>query len=301
MTHTPAPRRIGLLANPSAGRRGAGPLATEVAALLRRDGHLVVDLSAPDLQTARDRAATAIAAQEIDVLAAMGGDGTIHHAANLCAQTPVALALIAMGTGNDNARHLGIPGRDAAAVARFLARAPERSIDLGRVVTEGRERWFVGVLGAGFDTKVNDRGKTLTRLHGTPRYLAAVALELRTFTGLEYAVTVDGQRVDTTAMLVAVGNGPDFGGGMKVCPDAKVDDGLLDVLILHHVSRGEFLSVFPRVFTGGHVKHPKVQILRGTEVHLDSPGIRSQADGEDFLPLPLTVESVPAALTILLR
>lgn len=276
-------------------------MATEVASLLRRDGHTVLDLSAADLETARSRVSEAIAAGEIDVLAAMGGDGTVHHAANLCAQAPVALALIAMGTGNDNARHLGIPGRDAATVAQFLASAPERKIDLGRVVAEGRERWFIGVLGAGFDTKVNDRGKTLTRLHGTPRYLAAVALELRTFSGLEYAVTVDGERIDTTAMLVAVGNGPDFGGGMKVCPDAKVDDGLLDVLILHRVSRGQFLSVFPRVFTGGHVKHPKVQILRGRHVHLDSPGIRSQADGEDFLPLPITVEAVPDALTILSR
>lgn len=301
MTPTSTPRRIGLLANPSAGRRGAGSLATEVASLLRRDGHTVLDLSAADLETARSRVSEAIAAGEIDVLAAMGGDGTVHHAANLCAQAPVALALIAMGTGNDNARHLGIPGRDAATVAQFLASAPERKIDLGRVVAEGRERWFIGVLGAGFDTKVNDRGKTLTRLHGTPRYLAAVALELRTFSGLEYAVTVDGERIDTTAMLVAVGNGPDFGGGMKVCPDAKVDDGLLDVLILHRVSRGEFLSVFPRVFTGGHVRHPKVQILRGTRVLLDSPGIRSQADGEDFLPLPITVEAVPGALTILSR
>ncbi|HOF62970.1 MAG TPA: diacylglycerol kinase family protein [Dermatophilaceae bacterium] len=301
MTLTSTLRRIGLLANPSAGRRGAGSLATEVASLLRRDGHTVLDLSAADLETARSRVSEAIAAGEIDVLAAMGGDGTVHHAANLCAQAPVALALIAMGTGNDNARHLGIPGRDAATVAQFLASAPERKIDLGRVVAEGRERWFIGVLGAGFDTKVNDRGKTLTRLHGTPRYLAAVALELRTFSGLEYAVTVDGERIDTTAMLVAVGNGPDFGGGMKVCPDAKVDDGLLDVLILHRVSRGEFLSVFPRVFTGGHVRHPKVQILRGTRVLLDSPGIRSQADGEDFLPLPITVEAVPGALTILSR
>jgi len=301
VTLTSTLRRIGLLANPSAGRRGAGSLATEVASLLRRDGHTVLDLSAADLETARSRVSEAIAAGEIDVLAAMGGDGTVHHAANLCAQAPVALALIAMGTGNDNARHLGIPGRDAATVAQFLASAPERKIDLGRVVAEGRERWFIGVLGAGFDTKVNDRGKTLTRLHGTPRYLAAVALELRTFSGLEYAVTVDGERIDTTAMLVAVGNGPDFGGGMKVCPDAKVDDGLLDVLILHRVSRGEFLSVFPRVFTGGHVRHPKVQILRGTRVLLDSPGIRSQADGEDFLPLPITVEAVPGALTILSR
>ena len=294
-----SPRRIGLLANPNAGRSRAAGLAREVTAILAGRGHKVVDLSDPDLATARDNVAAAIAAEEIDVLGVFGGDGTVHHAAALCAQTSVTLGIVGTGTGNDNARHLGIPGRDSLRVADFLASAPIRRIDLGRAVTEDGSQWFIGVLGAGFDTKVNDRGKTLTRLHGTPRYLAAVALELRTFTGLEYAVTVDGQRIETTAMLVAVGNGPDFGGGMRVCPDAKVDDGLLDVLIVHQISRGAFLRVFPKVFLGKHLSHPRVQLLRGREVRLESPGIYSQADGEECLPLPMTVHVVPGALTIL--
>jgi len=124
-------------------------------------------------------------------------------------------------------------------------------------------------------------------------------MELPRFRGIPYAVRVDDTVVDTTAMLVAVGNGGCFGGGMQVCPNADVADGLFDVMVLHKIGRMEFLKIFPKVFSGGHVTHPAVQILRGRQVTLDSPGIRSQADGEDFLPLPLQLDVAAGALTIL--
>ena len=136
------------------------------------------------------------------------------------------------------------------------------------------------------------------QLQGTPRYLAAVALELPRFTGIPYVVQVDDQRIETEAMLVAVANGGTFGGGMKVCPDASMTDGLFDVMILHKIGRGEFLRIFPKVFSGGHVSHPAVEILRGRRVHLEADGIDSQADGEDFLPLPVDLEVVPGALAV---
>ena len=99
-------------------------------------------------------------------------------------------------------------------------------------------------------------------------------------------------------MLVAVANGPAFGGGMRVAPHASYDDGFLDIVILHRVSRAEFLRVFPRVFRGTHVTHPQVQILRGRHVRLEARGIVTQADGERFEPLPLDLEVVPGALTV---
>jgi diacylglycerol kinase (ATP) len=112
-------------------------------------------------------------------------------------------------------------------------------------------------------------------------------------------VTVDGVRHETAAMLVTVGNGPSYGGGMRVCPDASFDDGLLDVMVLHDISTMEFLKVFPTVFKGTHVRHPAVEILRGRQVTLEAEGIVAYADGERFLPLPLTLEVVPAALTVM--
>jgi diacylglycerol kinase (ATP) len=292
-------RRVGILANANSGRHGAGALGAELTTLLRRDGHEVIDLSAPDLGTARSRSTAAVAGGAVDTLVAIGGDGTAHLAANVCAGQDVALGILAAGTGNDNARTLGMPRGDVAAMARLVTVGATRQIDLGVTRTPAGDRHFLGVLGGGFDTLVNDRGKTLRLLHGTPRYLAAVALELPRFRGIPYAVQVDDVTVDTTAMLVAVGNGGCFGGGMQVCPDADVADGLFDVMVLHQIGRLEFLKIFPKVFSGGHVGHPAVQILRGRRVTLDSPGIRSQADGEDFLPLPLQLDVAAGALTIL--
>ena len=112
-------------------------------------------------------------------------------------------------------------------------------------------------------------------------------------------VEIDGTRHETKAMLVAIGNGPAYGGGMKVTPDASFDDGLLDVLILHEIGMVEFLRVFPKVFTGTHVSHPAVEIIRGRSVRLEAEGIVSYADGERFAPLPLHCEVVPGAATVL--
>ena len=131
------------------------------------------------------------------------------------------------------------------------------------------------------------------------RYNLAILRELPLFRAIPYVVTVDGVRHETSAMLVAVGNGPSYGGGMRVLPDAQVDDGLVDVLVLHEISTVEFVKVFPKVFKGAHVGHPAVEILRGREVRLEAAGIVAYADGERFGPLPLTVEAVPGAVTVL--
>ena len=131
------------------------------------------------------------------------------------------------------------------------------------------------------------------------RYNLAILRELPVFRAIPYTLVLDGERIDTEAMLVAVGNGPAYGGGMRVTPDASFDDGLLDVLILRKISTFEFLRVFPRVFKGTHVSQPAVQIRRARTVSLEAEGIVSYADGERFAPLPMSMEVVPGALTVL--
>ena len=129
--------------------------------------------------------------------------------------------------------------------------------------------------------------------------MLAVARELPVFRPIPYVVEVDGQRRETGAMLVAVANGPSYGGGMRVCPDAVLDDGLLDVLVLSEISIPAFLRVFPRVFAGTHVRHPAVEVLRGQRVRLVAKGVVAYADGERVGPLPLTCAVVPGALRVL--
>ena len=291
--------RVGLLTNPTAGRGRGAAYGAQTAAVLRAAGHEVVDLSGPDEATAAGRARQALDAYRIDVLAVVGGDGMVHLGANLCAGRSTPLAVVAAGSGNDNARELGLPVRDPLKAAALVTAGRTRAVDLGRCVTTvGETRWWIGVLGGGFDSVVNERAAGMRWPRGPMRYNVAVARELPVFRPIPYAITVDGERLATEAMLVAVANGPAFGGGMRVAPQASYDDGLLDIVILHRVSRSQFVRVFPRVFKGTHVTHPRVQILRGRRVRLEAPGIVTQADGERFEPLPLDLEVVPGALTV---
>ncbi|GAA1901331.1 diacylglycerol kinase family protein [Lapillicoccus jejuensis] len=297
------PRRVGLLVNPTAGKGRGASYGDRAHRRLRRDGHEVLDLSGTDLAAARAHAADAIAAGRVDVLCVVGGDGMAHLGAGLCAGTDVALALVAAGTGNDNARELGLPRRDPEAAAALVTCGRPRRVDLGRARwgsgDEAGERWFLGVLGAGFDSVVAERAAALRWPRGPRRYEVAIARELPRFRPIPYAVVVDGGRLETAAMLVAVGNGPAFGGGMRICPGASYDDGLLDVCVVHALSVPAFLRLFPTVFRGTHVRRRPVQVLRGRHVRLEADGIVAQADGERVAPLPLDVEVVPGALSLL--
>jgi diacylglycerol kinase (ATP) len=292
-------KRIGLVVNPTSGKNRGMALGIEVAQRMRAAGHEVLDLSDESYAAARDRALGAIS-QGLDVLAVVGGDGMVHLGVDLAAETKTTLAIIAAGTGNDVARGLGLPVHDPVRAADLVTTGTPRTIDAVRHVdAHGGRHWFVGVLGAGFDSVVNERANTWPWPKGNMRYNLAILRELPLFKAIPYVVTVDGVRHETRAMLVAVGNGPSYGGGMQVLPGARFDDGLLDVLILHQISTVEFLKVFPKVFKGALVTHPAVEIIQGRSVTLEAEGIMAYADGERFAPLPITVEVVPGAVTVL--
>ena len=292
-------KRIGLIINPTSDKGRGAAIGAEVAARLEAEGHEVIDLSDETAASARDSALAAIASG-LDVLAVTGGDGTVNLGVNLCAGTETVLAIVAAGTGNDIARALHLPLHDAKAAAKVLANGTVRTIDAGRHTdAHGVSHWFAGVLGAGFDSLVNERANTWGWPKGRMRYNLAIARELPVFKPIPYVIEVDGVRHSTQAMLVAVGNGPSYGGGMLVCPDASFEDGMFDILIVHQISTIEFLKVFPKVFSGKHVGHPAVQILRGKEVRLEASGIVSYADGERFAPLPMSAQIVPGALNVL--
>ena len=292
-------KRIGLIINPTADKGRGAAIGAEVAARLGAEGHEVIDLSDETAASARDRAIAAVASG-LDVLAVTGGDGTVNLGVNLCAGTETVLAIVAAGTGNDIARALHLPVHDAKAAAAVIASGRARTIDAGRHTdVHGVSHWFAGVLGAGFDSVVNERANTWGWPKGRMRYNLAIARELPVFKPIPYVIEVDGARHRTEAMLVAVGNGPSYGGGMRVCPDASFEDGMFDILVVHQISTIEFLKVFPKVFSGKHVGHPAVEILRGTEVRLEAEGIVSYADGERFAPLPMTCQNVSGALNVI--
>lgn len=288
-------REIAVLVNPTAGRGKAARLVGPVVDRLTRSG------LTPDVVMGRDAADAAQrlrgrVSAGVDGVVAVGGDGLVSIALQVLAQTAVPLGIVPAGTGNDVARTIGIAARDVPAAVDLVTLGATRDVDLGRA--DGR--WFAGVLGAGFDSMVNERANRMSWPNGRSRYNLAIVAELRTFRPVPFTLHLDGDGDGwpTEAMLVAVGNGPSYGGGMQVCPGARLDDGQLDVTVLGPVSTVEFLRVFPTVYTGRHVHHPAVTVRRARRVTVSAAGVTAYADGERVSPLPVQCEAVPEALTV---
>jgi len=287
-------REIALLTNPTAGKGRASRVRSVSLPLLHGAGWRVRPLEGRDADEASDLARAAVA-DGVEALVVCGGDGLVHLALQLVGGTDVPLGILPAGTGNDVARSVGIPLRDpAAAAARLLAWQPRR-IDLAR----SGDRWFATVLAAGFDAVVNERANKMTWPRGQMRYNLATLAELRTFLPLRYELDLDGEQKQLEAMLVAVGNGPSFGGGLRIADGASLDDGLLDVVVIGPMSKPELVRTYPKLFKGTHVHHPQFARHRARKVTVACPGIVGYADGERYGALPLTVESVPHALQVL--
>jgi diacylglycerol kinase (ATP) len=290
---------VALLVNPTAGKGRARKVVADVAARLQDSGANVSILIGHDADDAVALAHKAVV-DGVDAVVALGGDGMAHLALNAVAGTDTPLGIVPAGTGNDLAKSLKLPLKDPVAatgvIADRLTNHGAWAMDAVRV----GERWFGCVLGAGFDSRVNDRANRLSWPRGRMRYNLAILAELRVFKPLPFRLTLDdGEPWETEAMLVAVGNAKSYGAGMLVCPDADLTDGLVDVTVLGPVSKPEFLKTFPKVFKGTHVSHPAVTTRRAKVVRLEGSGITAYADGEYLADLPITCECIPGAVRIL--
>jgi diacylglycerol kinase (ATP) len=221
---------------------------------------------------------------------AVGGDGLVHLVLQMVVPRNIPFSAIPAGTGNDFVRALGWDLEETKTQLNAVVSKPPSAIDLGLVDSE----WFGAVLSTGFDSVVNEKANSLKWPKGPMKYNVAIAMELPKFKPLKYTIELDNQIIETEAMLIAVGNGSSYGGGMKVCPDAVMNDGLFDVMVLRPVSKLEFIKVFPTVFSGKHIEHRQVDIYRTTRVSLHAPAI-AYADGERIGGLPVRAECIAGA------
>lgn len=284
---------LALVVNPTSGRKRGVAIAERAVERLSRAGHTTTLIQDKDAPSARDRLKQAIDAG-VDGVLVVGGDGALHGVLDHVADSDLVFGLIPAGTGNDTARSLGIPVKDTDAAIDLVIAGHVRTIDLART----SEAYVATVIASGFDSKVNERANQMTWPRGNMRYNIAIVKELRAFEPLEFTLTLDGRTIEREAMLVAVGNGPSFGGGLRICEGASMDDGLLDVVIINPVSTAKFLRVFPQLYRGTHITLPEFERHRVHEVTLSSPGIIAYGDGERLGPLPMTTTIQPGALRV---
>jgi diacylglycerol kinase (ATP) len=287
-------REIALLTNPTAGKGRGAKLRQRALGGLREAGLTVRDLQGRDAGEALDLARQCVA-DGVDALVVCGGDGMVHLAVQALASSGTPLGIVPAGTGNDVARYFDIPRKDTEAAVDRVVAGRTRTVDLAR----SGPQFFVTVLAAGFDAVVNERANRMSWPHGQMRYNIATLAELRVFEPLPYTLQLDGRQVSLEAMLVSVGNGPSFGGGLRITEGAVLDDGLLDVVVIKPISKPDLIRTYPKLFKGTHVHHPAYEHHRVRSVTVAAPGIIAYADGERFGPLPLTVECAPGALTVL--
>ena len=281
-----------IVINPIAGRGKGAIFGHRAMDFFDRKGiqyRMITGTSAE--QTARNLTNFLTQERECHGVVAVGGDGLVHLVLQHIASTSIPLAVLPAGTGNDFCRTLGWPLDDVELILNNVIEKSASRVDLGNVDGE----WFGAVLSTGFDSLVNERANAMKWPHGPSKYNVAIILELFAFKPRDYEIEIDGERFSTKAMLIAIGNGQSYGGGMRVCPNADLHDDLLDVMVLSPISKLEFLKVFPRVYAGKHITHHAVRIFRGKRVQINSMAV-AYADGERVGALPVEAESVPSAL-----
>jgi diacylglycerol kinase (ATP) len=253
--------------------------------LSERPGHLV--------ELAREAAATH------DLLVVVGGDGTLNEVVNGVAGSDVELAILPAGTGQDFGRTYGIPTRFDDAVRLALAGEPT-TIDLGRASFNGRERYFANVGSVGMSGAVAKRANSMSKaLGGRATFYYALVREFLAWSNTEVTVAFDGGERRGPMHDVIVANGQWHGGGMRLAPEARFDDGLFDVVVIGDVSKLDFVTTSPKLYKGGHVHHPRVEVLRSAWIAVDAARpLPVELEGEPIGTTPVRFDIVPGALRV---
>jgi YegS/Rv2252/BmrU family lipid kinase len=286
-------RRVCVIANPSAGGGRTARLLPGVEAALRGHGIAFRVERTHSIEHARELARSALAAGE--VAAAMGGDGLMGAVAGELRHSEGVLGILPGGRGNDFARKLGVGG-DPVAACDVLAEGREQRIDVGDI--DGRA--YLGIASSGLDSDAGDLANATRLKLGQLVYVYATLRAVVAWRPARWEVVIDGRPRSFVGYSVAVANSGVFGGGMFLAPDARLDDGLLDVVMIKDMPKPTLLAALPKVFTGAHVREPGIELLQAREVafHADRP-FNVQADGDAIADLPATVRVQPRALRVM--
>jgi YegS/Rv2252/BmrU family lipid kinase len=285
---------LSLIVNPAAGYGRAGRELPGVEAALRRLGLEYHLQHTTNLEHARELARAALAAGETAV--GFGGDGLIGAVADALKYSQGVLGVLPGGRGNDFARVLGVP-LQAPAACEVLAWGEVREIDLG----EADSTTFIGIASCGFDSEANRIANETNLVRGHLVYVYGALRALAGWRPATFEVRLDGgEPTRVTGYTIAAANSKAYGGGMFLAPDASLQDGMLDVVIVEDVPKLRFLRLLPTVFRGEHVKQPNVRVLRAAEVEVSaSRPFTMYADGDPIAELPVRLRALRGAVRVL--
>ncbi len=298
-------KKVCLIYNPTAGPRDVEFEIEQVQDYLRRHG-CQVDLRMTHFAGEGIELARRAAVDRYDAVWVAGGDGTLNEAVNGLVGTRTALGALPIGTGNVWAKELGLPvytltnPHRLLAAAQLMYEAAVRTVDVGRA----GDRYFMLWAGIGFDaqvaTEIETRDRPTKRLGILPYIVAALQVS-RDFHGEPTTVWADGKKIRGRTLLVVVSNTQLYGGVLRIAPAAQLDDGYLDVCVFKGFGTQDILAHVLGVFSGRHLRDPKVKFLRARRVQIDARRPWPvQVDGDHIGHTPMTFQVIPSALKVLI-
>ena len=289
--------------NPKAGSGRGASAAPRVREIFDSYAISAEFISTADANGLQSSARSAIA-QGVRVLFAVGGDGTFQGLVNAAFGSDVLLGILPAGGGNDFASALQIPD-DPIKAANLLLRGRALPVDLARARTaDGRDRLYLGGGGVGIDAEAAKHASGLfRRLPGRARYVASALRALYGYRSMTVRAEFPGSNLpplEVKSLLAAVLNTPTYGAGIKLAPDARLDDGWLDAVVVADLSLPEVIHLLPRLLKSGELLTPRVKRVRARIIHLstDTPS-QFHGDGEVLGPTPVEIEIVPQAVHVL--
>ncbi len=284
---------IAIIANPTAGRGRGERVTSQIMQYLS-----VKNIDVKIERTTYPQHAIALAkraASEHETVVAIGGDGTIREVLEGIGQTKARLGIIPGGTGNDFARGLAIPRKPKEALDVVLA-GYSRLLD----VAVERDRIFGVSAAIGFPVTVIDHVNSHQDiLRGPVAIIAGVWRTLKNLQSHHVSLTIDGVRRELHTVAILVMNMPYAGGGLMFAPTARYDDGLLSVLIVHPISRGDLAKTLPKIYRGEHISHPKVELIQGKTICIEADNLQKMFDGDLYGSTPLDVSIHPGAAKVI--
>jgi diacylglycerol kinase (ATP) len=291
--------KLVLLINPRAGKDKAKHVAHKACTVLQQRG-IQTETCFSEFPGHIRELATHHSAGDFDGIVSVGGDGTLFETINGLAQTDPAFStpvgIIPVGTGNSFAKDLGIHSFERA--VETICQGNTRRVDLGYCKYDGGSYYFINVLGFGFAADVA-RGAVAYKRLGSLSYVISLFSVIRNLSFYQLQLSIDGKTYERENCFVEICNSTKTGGDMLIAPDARIDDGLLDLIVLNKITRTRLLRAFPKIFKGSHVTLPEVETFKAREINVKSSVPKTcTPDGEVLGQTPLNVEVCPGRISL---